>query len=45
MLAGQHQPNQMRFMTYPTFVAPFAEEREPDHLHQYFPSLFKETKA
>jgi hypothetical protein len=44
-MAGQQQPNQLAFMIYPTFITPLAEDRESDHLHQYFPSLFKETKA
>jgi hypothetical protein len=32
-------PNQMRFMIYPTFIAPLAEDREANHLHEYLPSV------
>jgi hypothetical protein len=36
-MAGQLQPNQMRFMIYPTFIASFAEDREANYFHEYFP--------
>jgi hypothetical protein len=40
-MAGQYQPNRMRFMISPTLIALFAEDREANHFLRVFPIILK----
>ncbi len=38
-MAGQLQPNQLRFTFYPSLIASSAEDREANHFHEFYPSF------